>query len=348
MQNNNKKLLLVGASGGSVHLLNYHQLVQGYFKDILVVTEAMFDAEQCKVLDFSIRNPLKVLKTVSQLKKIIQEFNPDIIHVHQANSYAFITALANAKRKPLVLTAWGSDVLVLPNKGFLLKQMVRYGLKSANYITADAQYMLDAISRLTGNKNLILANFGIEPADARQPEKQNIVYSNRLHKPLYRIEKIIEGFARFRKNNPDWQLVVGATGSSTEKLKQLAADLLPEDACEFIGFVDREENMRQYLKARVWASFPESDGTAISLLEAMAYGCVPVLSDLPANKEWVEDGVNGIIVESKDFEQGLSNALQLDHNKVSEINAEIIESRATKVVNRKLFCNIYDNILKHG
>jgi hypothetical protein len=53
-----------------------------------------------------------MLKNVHKLKSIIREFQPDVIHVHQANAYGFITSLANQGKKPLVLTTWGTDVVV--------------------------------------------------------------------------------------------------------------------------------------------------------------------------------------------------------------------------------------------
>ena len=46
----------------------------------------------------------------------------------------------------------------------------------------------------------------------------------------------------------------------------------------------------------MFISLPESDSVAVSVLEAMAYGCIPLLSDLPANRELVRDGENGVIV----------------------------------------------------
>jgi hypothetical protein len=42
-----------------------------------------------------------------------------------------------------------------------------------------------------------------------------------------------------------------------------------------------------------YLSLPRSDSVAVSVLEAMANGMLPVLSDLPANRELVQDGVNG-------------------------------------------------------
>ena len=41
-----------------------------------------------------------------------------------------------------------------------------------------------------------------------------------------------------------------------------------------------------------------SDSVSVSLLEAMAHGCIPLLSDLPANREWVGDGDNGLVIAS--------------------------------------------------
>ena len=41
---------------------------------------------------------------------------------------------------------------------------------------------------------------------------------------------------------------------------------------------------------------PRSDSVSVSVLEAMAHGCIPLLSDLPANRELVRDGANGLIV----------------------------------------------------
>jgi glycosyltransferase involved in cell wall biosynthesis len=50
--------------------------------------------------------------------------------------------------------------------------------------------------------------------------------------------------------------------------------------------------------ARWYFSLPQSDSVSVSVLEAMAHGCIPLLSDLPANREIVEDRRNGLIVAS--------------------------------------------------
>jgi glycosyltransferase involved in cell wall biosynthesis len=339
-----KTLLLIGSTKGSVHVKNYYNLIKDYFDEILIVSNYSIDFCESKTVNFSLTNPLKVLRSIKQLRKIINEYNPSVIHVHQANSFAYITAKANKSNIPLVLTTWGSDVLILPQKGFLYKHIAKYSVKKADYITADANFMVDAIKKLGVKKEVLLANFGIDYNEIIIPQKENIIYSNRLHNDLYNVDKIIEAFAGFVKDNPSWKLVVGASGSNTDALKKLAKDILPSNSFEFIGFVDKDENKRQYLRAKIWISIPSSDGTAISLLEAMGYGCIPVLSDLPANKEWVLDMDNGCIVKESVLDS-IKSALTLSLQQVQEKNKKIIINKATKQVNKTKFESLYDSVI---
>ncbi len=66
--------------------------------------------------------------------------------------------------------------------------------------------------------------------------------------------------------------------------------------CEFVGRLDADTQADWYARARWYLSLPRSDSVAVSVLEAMAHGCVPILSDLPANRELVRTGDNGLIL----------------------------------------------------
>ncbi|MEN9742555.1 MAG: hypothetical protein RLZZ65_360 [Bacteroidota bacterium] len=341
----NKKLLLIGSSKGKGHMLNYKALIEPYFDEILLVSGHQVDDQEAITLNFGLKNPIRFIQTLRALRKLIFTFQPDIIHVHQANSYGFMSALANRGYKPLVLTTWGSDVLLLPQKNQFYKWMVRFALKKANIITADAHFMAKAIDALTPEKEVQIANFGVEIQKLAEPvQKEKLIYSNRMHEPLYRIAVVIEQSAAFLKANPDWKLRIAASGSQTVALQSLAERTLPENSFEFVGFQGPADNLMNYAKAQIYVSIPESDGTAISLLEAMAYGCIPVVSDLPANQEWVKAKQNGLIFSgnlSADFE----SALLLDPENVAKLNADIIDQHATKAVNQAKFFKLYDQLL---
>jgi glycosyltransferase involved in cell wall biosynthesis len=178
--------------------------------------------------------------------------------------------------------------------------MVQYVLNHCDKFTTDAQFVADRMDQLAHKKlHTVIANFGINIVDI-EIEKENLIYSNRLHKSLYRIDKIITAFSKFVKDHPDWKLVIGATGPETDRLKDLVDQLELENDITFIGWVDAAINSKMYAKSKIWVSIPESDATSISLLEAMSLGSVPVVVDLPANREWIEHQKNGFIVQDID------------------------------------------------
>ena len=174
-QKGHKKLLLIGSSKGAGHLLNFKALIAPYFDEILLVSGHVVKDQQAHTFNFGLKNPLQFFKTIRELRKLILDFKPDVIHVHQANSYGFLSALANRGLKPLVLTTWGSDVLLLPQKNSFYKFMVGYALKQANAITADAHFMAKAIEELAPNKAVQIANFGVEIEKLAAPiEKEKL------------------------------------------------------------------------------------------------------------------------------------------------------------------------------
>jgi len=64
----------------------------------------------------------------------------------------------------------------------------------------------------------------------------------------------------------------------------------------FVGRLGAGEQAQWYARARWYVSLPASDSVSVSVLEAMAHGCIPLLSDLPANRELVDDRRNGLVL----------------------------------------------------
>ena len=343
-----KKLMIIGSN--SIHVYNYINLVKDYFDEILLITNKKRVGTDVKTieLDFHLKLSSRI-KTVGKIKKLIQEYSPSIIHIHQMNSYAYYSLIAARKSSvPKILTAWGSDVLLSPKKNYLLKKMVQFNLRHADFFTSDSEFMAEEMRSILPKRKLdiLIANFGIEIIEM-DLLKENIIYSNRLHKKLYQIESVINAFNLFLENSIDktWKLVIAATGEETDNLKSLVEQLNLTENVEFAGWVDNEKNIEYYSKAKLFVSIPKSDATSISLLEAMAYGCIPVLSDLPANREWIDDGKNGIIVNSPS-ENIFDRALKLNMSEVASLNKRIIIEKGTKVANKKKFIQLYDHFLQ--
>ena len=346
------KLLLVGPS--SIHLWRYYQMVKPGLDDIAVITDADPGADfpaGCKitVLPLSLRHPFAFFRSIQTIRKLISTYQPDIIHCHMANTAALAVNLANRGSKiPTVLTAWGSDILIAPFQNSLLRKMVTYNLNKAQILTSDSRYMADIMQELVPEKRLDLriANFGIGVMPDPSVAKENLIYSNRLHESLYRIDAILRAFKHFTEDAQEtWTLVVAGTGSQTQSLKELAKTLKIENNVRFVGWLSPQENGAYYNRAKLYVSIPESDATSISLLEGMACRCLPVVSNLPANREWVEDGINGVIVDDVTT-SFLQAALDLDAFSVQEHNRKLIDRLATVKANRDVFLKIYQELLR--
>ncbi len=341
-----KKLLLIGSA--SIHVLNYYHLIRDYFDDVCIISnEAVYGDIPTHLVDFALRNPIVIPSNIRKIKQVIESFQPTVIHIHQANSVAWLALKAAAgSRIPTVLTAWGDDVLVHPNQNKLLRRMVVSNLSEATVLTSDSLYMAGEMQKLVNLPlDIVIANFGIDVVE-KPGNKENIIYSNRLHKPMYRIDAVINAFAKFRNRDhgKSWKLFIAGAGTETGYLNNLVYSLQLEDHVEFKGWLSTEENKLNYLKSRIFVSVPDSDATSISLLEALDAGCIPVLSNLPANLEWVLDGINGYIVKNlnSDF---ITPALDLDTDTAIPLNRKLIQMRATKTVNREKFLNIYNRLL---
>ncbi|MFT6997958.1 MAG: glycosyltransferase involved in cell wall biosynthesis [Cryomorphaceae bacterium] len=341
------RLLVVAPYG--IHLKNFLNRIESETSAIHVITSKEgVSAYPETIVDFSYRKPMNFLNTPNQIREVFKEFKPDIVHSQQLNSVSFFTMNAMRGTKiPFVATAWGSDVLVNSNRGGFLSRILRRILRSADAFTADSQEVADRMHEIAGKDLLIsICNFGAEKPAFTRP-KENIIYSNRLHNPLYRIDKIIRAFSQFvnSENGKNWKLIVAGSGSETEKLESLATDLKLGENIEFQGWVEKDQNAENYAKSKVWVSVPQSDATPISLLEAMYHGCYPVVISLPSIREWIEDGVNGNLVTdvNADF---LGNDLNDIDENIARKNRELIDSRGSVEVATKCFSTIHRTMIQ--
>jgi glycosyltransferase involved in cell wall biosynthesis len=188
----------------------------------------------------------------------------------------------------------------------------------------------------------VLLQYGIDPIGHGLKEK--IVYSNRMHKSLYRIDQVIVYFKEFLKAHSDWILVIAGSGPDTDQLKKLAEDTGHGDLIEFVGYTSTVENRTWYARSMIYISIPSSDGTAVSLLEAMSAGCIPVVPDLDVSREWIKDGENGVVEKSSS--NPLIEALTLDIEKLRTQNIKMIEERGSRVKSMKKFRTLYAEAIK--
>jgi glycosyltransferase involved in cell wall biosynthesis len=201
------------------------------------------------------------------------------------------------------MSAWGSDILVTPKRNKLYRAVTKFALNSADIITSDSDYMTQEIKKLTKTQ-AVTVPMGVErelcSMERKSPGDEIVLLSLRTIDSNSNIDVIIKAFNKLIEKYPDRKikLIVGNTGPDLEKIRALVNEMNLREKVIVRGFIKREELLRLLSSCTAYLSVPTSDSTSVTLLEAMAFGTPCIVSDLPANREWIIDGENGIIIDS--------------------------------------------------
>jgi glycosyltransferase involved in cell wall biosynthesis len=337
------KVLQVGSN--SIHVKLFVKAMANHGIECALLSEEPIDGFSTVQFSFRSSNPLHWIINYLKLVAYLKSNRPDVVHIHQVNRLAvFVTRACEKLNIKVVLTAWGSDVLLVPQRNWFNKFLVSSALKKANIITADADAMIDAIKTLAQplSKEIHSIQYGIDPITPATI-KENIIFSNRLHKPLYQVDKIISDFHVFHQQHPDWKLVIGGVGEETDSLKEQVIKNHLTDSVEFVGWLNAEQNAHWYSRAKIYVSIPESDGMSVSVLEALSAECIPVCSDIVVTHSWMKDGVNGIIRKSN--ANPFNEAIAINHDNCIKQNKEWVSSFAYRSATIPRFIAIYKKLI---
>ena len=240
---------------------------------------------------------LGLLRQLPRLARWLREVDAPWLHAHYLTSHGTLAWLAMkflGVRGRLVGSAWGSDILVTPARSALLGWVTRRVLRACVLTTSDSQVMAKRMREL-GAAEVMVFPFGLEAMPPEPaPKDPALFFANRGLEPIYAPERVLRAFAAL--GWPEARLVVANDGSLRASLEALAAGLGVAQRVSFVGRLGAAAQAAVYERAQWYISLPQSDSVAVSVLEAMAYGCLPILSDLPANRELVADGENGLIL----------------------------------------------------
>jgi glycosyltransferase involved in cell wall biosynthesis len=160
---------------------------------------------------------------------------------------------------------------------------------------------MSARMKALGAREVMTFPFGLESLPKQGAKKQPwLFFANRGLEPLYRPERVLRAFAAVAAVQPQARLIVANDGSLRAALEQQARELGLDERIEFVGRLDARTQAGCYAKARWYLSLPQSDSVSVSVLEAMAHECLPILSELPANRELLLPGGGLILAEGKE------------------------------------------------
>jgi glycosyltransferase involved in cell wall biosynthesis len=287
------------------------------------------------------------------VKTIAKDFKPNVLHGHYVTSYGFWAA-ACGLNLPRVLTAWGSDILVTPQESAFMRALVRWSLRRAHAITADSQSMLDAIRALHPQAPVeqILWGADTDHFCPGVPANDFELISLRSWEPNYNIDAIIEAFARFLTLRPHSHALLHLLGggSMSAALQERVTSLRLLQQVRFHGRLDDAGMLALMQRCRASVSVPTSDATSVSVLESMACGLPIIATDLPANRQWVDER-GGWIVAVRDID-ALTHAFTDVHDNAEQAtakgqhNRQLVLAKASRQQQMDVAWQVYERLLK--
>ena len=307
--------------------------------------------------------PLSLLPYRKRFYDLVAEIQPDLVHALRI-PFEGMLAASNPERIPLVISTWGNDFTLHAHGSFLMARLTRRVLHRADGLITDTQRDIRLGHEwgfASGKPTLVVPGSG-----------------------GVRLNEIgmASGFEKLPEELPDGPIIVNSRGQRPGSLRQdiffqaipmvldkipqaifvcpsLKGDIESERWVDELGVRSSTKLWPRLNQAQLWMLFRRSqafvspsvhDGTSNALLEAMACGCFPVVGNIESMREWVQAGVNGLLVDATDV-HSIADAIVQAINQpalrreAAKFNATVIAQRAGYEPNMARVEEFYKNVI---
>jgi len=297
---------------------------------------------------------------VLQVRRLLKRIKPDILDAHFIGVPGYLGVASGFH--PLVLTAWGSDILITPKQNPFYRFLTEQALRRADRMICVSPNLKEEMIGLGADHDKIeVIVMGIDtqefsPALRNEALLQElhisdspVVISTRSLRPIYDVETLIRAIPLVLQQIPQASFIIGGEGEQRAYLENLAKSLEVSDSIRFMGWISDNEFPRYLALSDVYVSTSLSDGTSVSLLEALSCELAPVVTDIPANRPWVTDGRNGFLIPVKDYRMLAERIVLLlkdseTRSRFGKLGRNIVVERAEYVSQMSKVEGIYEGL----
>lgn len=298
-----------------------------------------------------------------ELRSAIRTLAPDLLHAGPVQGCGYVAALAEFH--PLIVMSWGSDMLLHAQRNPEWRRATEVALQAADGFVCDCEAVRAAALRFAPLPESRIAEFpwgikrGAFSPDGPHPTAGQLSLPDgaipfictRAWEPFYGIDVLLKAFHLAYQSNPLIRLLLLGGGSAARFVHAFIAEHDLEEVILTPGVVPNRELQAWFRAARSYVSCVESDGTSVSLLEAMGTGLPVIVTDNAANREWVTEGQNGWLAfagNEEEFADKLLLAACLsdeERQAISIRNREIVERRADWDANFPRLLELYESVV---
>ncbi|MGL4913086.1 MAG: glycosyltransferase family 4 protein [Romboutsia sp.] len=287
------------------------------------VTVHNFDAKVIEQRNKGILKKVGRIKFIKEMRKIIDDINPDLLHAQYASSYGFLGTLL--KSHPYAISVWGTDIYEFPNNGPIQKQIIKHNFRKADYIFTNSRAMAREVNKYT-DKNVDVTFFGVDmekfkPVEVEKNDNFIIGIIKSLEK-RYGIEYLIKAFKLLKDEYPQKKIIlkIGGSGQNLNNLVSLVKELGLENDVEFLGRISPNNIAKTFCSFDVTVFPSLREGFGVAAIESQACEVPVIVTNVGGHPESVDNNKTGFIVEPEKPKEIKDKIIKLMNNEELRIH----------------------------
>ena len=258
---------------------------------------------------------------LGELSKLLEKFQPDIIHVQHLGIWCSIAVmLKSLLNTPVVVTAHGTGMFVIERDG-RFESLIQNCIEGIDQIIAVSDSLKNKVVNTfpSAEEKSITIPGGVDLSKYSKPsmskEKWRSMYNLKNKVILYvgRLieEKGVQHLINIASDFPEATVVISGSGNYEKTLKKMAADkenvlILPHLKDKIVDFFIHSDVL---CVPSIW-----EEALGLVILEAMASGTPVVASNIGGIPTAIKDGETGLLFEPGNEEDMKDNIKKLLEN----------------------------------
>lgn len=270
------------------------------------VTVHNFDAKVVEQRNKGLLQKAGRIKFIGEMRQLIKEINPDLLHAQYASSYGFLGTLL--KKHPYAISVWGTDIYEFPNNGPIQKQIIKHNFRKADYIFTNSKAMAREVNKYT-DKNVDVTFFGVDmerfkPVEVEKDGTFVIGIVKSLEK-RYGIEYLIKAFKLLKDEYPSKKILlkIGGSGQNLDNLVNLVKELGLEKEVEFLGRISPDNIAKTFCSFDITVFPSLREGFGVAAIESQACEVPVIVTNVGGHPESLDNNKTGFIVEPESPEE---------------------------------------------
>jgi glycosyltransferase involved in cell wall biosynthesis len=349
------------SDAASQHTIKWAQYFSAHHHNVQIISFRQSEEPQVQqwtqVISPRWQSKLDIFFSAPRVRRLIENFKPDIVHAHYASSYGTLGRLC--RFHPFLLSVWGSDVYDFPRRSWLHRKLLQANLAAADHLCSSSKNMAAETQRYWP-KPVSITPFGVD-CDLFRPsfvptnsENEFVIGTIKALEPPYGIDYLLRAFALLTRKyagRKKLRLAIAGDGSLRKSLERLAADLGIRNDVSFLGHIAHSQVPQLLNTFSVFCALSLSESFGVAILEASACQLPVVVTNIGGLPEVVRDNLTGFIVSAHNAQAAADAVAKLIEDSslrcnFGEAGRKFVLENFEWSENAKRMENVYESLLK--